>query len=210
MKLNFSLIYVKQGNVMMLVWGADSDHANTYMDDLDDNHDGQRDPEMGSSKKPLTFFFFFFFSFFGVASEGLLTSILGMQPDGNTLFLLAIVREMNVVVTLVEANESMLPRRSISAQHVVGTDSADWMEGMMCDTEPLLWHTELCSSSGTAMRLFPTSGGLVGQSGRHPVEIRGLWTLVVKRTMWSKAPLSWGSRAVAFATRSWSSGHSGT
>lgn len=33
MKLNFSLIYVKQGNVMMLVWGADSDNANTYMID---------------------------------------------------------------------------------------------------------------------------------------------------------------------------------
>lgn len=128
--------------------------------------------------------------------------ILGMQPEGNTLFLLAILRGINVVATLVEAKERMLPRRSVSAQQVVEMDSVDWIEGMMCDTEPFLWHTELPSnslfgcfftSSGTARRRFPTSGGLVGQSGRHPVEIRGLWTLVVMRTMWSKHPLSSGS-----------------
>lgn len=97
----------------------------------------------------------------------------------------------------------MLPRRSVSGQHVAATVSAEWIEGRTWDAEPMLWHTELSSSSfrecffsssATASRLFPISGGLVGQSGRHPVEIRGLWTLVVMRTMWSKTPLSWGSR----------------
>ena len=195
---------------------------------------------MGGSRKPWILFFFFFFSFFGVASVGLMISILGMQPEGNTLFLLAMLRGINVVATLVEASDRMLPRRIVSAQHVVSMDSAEWIVGMMCDTEPLLWHTDPSSSflfgcfttsSGTASRLFPTSGGLLGQSGRHPVEIRGLWTLVVMRTMWSKTPLSCGSRgilnpneffirwvifsvalfsAVALATFSLSSGHSGT
>lgn len=192
---------------------------------------------LGGSRNFLSSFFFFF-SFFGVASKGLLTLILGMHPEGNTLFLLAILRGMNVAATLVEASESMLPRRCVSTQHAAVTDSAEWIDGMMCDTEPLLWHTELPSnslsecfftSSGTAIRLFPTSGGLVGQSGRHPVEIKGLWILVVMRTMWSKHPLSSGSRgslipnvflirwvifslavfaAMAVATLSLSSGHS--
>lgn len=136
---------------------------------------------LGGSRKP--FSIFFFFCFFGVASDGLLMLILGMQPEGNTLFRRAILRGMNVVATLVEAKESMLPRRSPSAQHIAATDSADGAEGSVCKTVLSLWHTELSSSSfsecfftssGTASRRLPTSGGLEGHSGRHPVEMRGL------------------------------------
>lgn len=89
---------------------------------------------------------------------------------------------------------------------------------------------DCCASSGTAIHLFPTSGGLVRWSGRHPVTTNGLWMLVVMRTMWSNTPFSWGSlgklmvnadcrhwascslfvlAAVALATSSFRSGHSG-
>lgn len=158
--------------------------------------------QVGGSRQPLSFFFFFF-SFFGVGSEGLFTLIWGIHPEGNTLLRLAMLRGMKAVATLLEATDRMLPLRSVSGKHTEATVSAEWMQGVMCDTEPLLWHTELPSrsfcgcfftSSTTASRLFPTSGGLVGSRGWQPVTTSGLWMLVVMRTMWSITPFSWGSR----------------
>lgn len=61
----------------------------------------------------------------GVFSMGLVTLMLGIHPEGNTLFLLAMLRGMNLDVTLSEANDNMLALLSPLAQHFVERDSAD-------------------------------------------------------------------------------------
>ncbi len=134
--------------------------------------------------------------------------------------------------------ESTLPLRAESEQHE--PSDTEETEVDATEMEPLLCRITcssgffpgcICISSGTAKRLFPISGGLDGHKGRHPVTTKGLWMLVVMRTIWSMKPLSWGSCgkvkvnvdfrrwatfcpvlfvAVALATSSFRSGHSGT
>lgn len=114
------------------------------------------------------------------------------------LFLCAMPRGMKLLTP-----PGMLSLRSDSwQQEVRDTEVADIVVGEAEMTEPLLWDTVLSSSSlllcfssssGMANRRLPISGGLLGQSGRQLVAIRGLWMPVVIRTIWSMTPSSWGS-----------------
>lgn len=169
-----------------------------------------------------------------------MTLIWGKQPVGKTLLWRAKLRGTSLRM-LLDARENMLPLLSVSEWHEArDTDDLEVVVEEAEKMEPLLWFiiwlvsfrsVFCCISPCNAKCLLPISGGLVGQSGRQPVTTKGLWMLVVMRTMWSKTPLSWGSWGklkvnvdfkrwatfcpalfldVAFLTSSLRSGHSGT
>lgn len=101
----------------------------------------------------------------------LVTSILGIQPEGKMLFLCARLRGIKLLMP----PDGMLSLRPESwQQEVRDTEVAETRVGEADRMEPLLWETVLSSnslllcfstSSGTANRRLPISGGLVGQSG---------------------------------------------